>query len=309
VSAYSFNLSDFVFVWWALLYEAMPFVVLGAILSGILEVCVSREAVARFFPKNRILGIGVSACVGMVFPMCECGIVPVARRLIRKGVPAACAVTYMLASPVINPLVILSTAVAFRGKGAWAVAGLRVGLAYVVAVSVGLVVWKLLGEDNVLLAGKQDSHNNQRQPSRRGSVLADVLVHAAADFLVIGATLVFGAGLAALINSGFSRSAMEPFAANPWTAVGGMSVLAIALNLCSEADAFVAASFYAFPLAATLAFLVLGPMVDIKLLAMYTTVFRPRAVIVISGITTLLVFVLCVTGYLWMPAVNTVGIQ
>jgi uncharacterized membrane protein YraQ (UPF0718 family) len=307
VSAFSFNLSDFVFVWWALLYEAMPFVVLGAILSGFLEVCVSRETVVRFFPKNRVLGIGVSACVGLIFPMCECGIVPVARRLVKKGVPAACAITYMLASPVVNPLVIFSTVVAFRSKGAWTVAGLRVGLAYVVAVSMGLVVWKLVGEDKILLSGNSQSDAHGDRPSRGGNMFVDVLVHGAADFLVIGATLVFGAGLAALINSGFSRAAMEPFAANPWTAVGGMSVLAVLLNLCSEADAFVAASFYAFPLAAKLAFLVLGPMVDVKLLAMYTTVFRPRAVVLISGITTLLVIVLCLSGYLWMPALDTFG--
>ncbi|HID75227.1 MAG TPA: permease [Planctomycetaceae bacterium] len=303
MNAFSFNLSDFVFVWWALLYEAMPFVVLGALLSGILEVAVSREAIARLFPRSRLVGIGLSACLGLIFPMCECGIVPVARRLVRKGVPAACAVSYMLASPVINPLVILSTAVAFRGRGSWAVAGLRVGLAYLVAVAVGLVVWKWLGEENVLLEGNASEGDHAHV--RSGGFLADVLVHAATDFLVIGSTLVFGAGLAALINSGLSRSAMEPFVSNPWTAVGSMSVLAVALNLCSEADAFVAASFYAFPLAAKLAFLVLGPMVDIKLLAMYATVFRPRAVTVIMGTTTLLVVLLCVSGYLWIPLIGS----
>jgi uncharacterized membrane protein YraQ (UPF0718 family) len=133
-------------------------------------------------------------------------------------------------------------------------------------------------------------------------VLRDILSIAAGDFMLIGATLVVGGAIAALINSGFSRAAMEPFANNPLTAVSGMMGLAVALNLCSEADAFVAASFYAFPLAAKLAFLVLGPMLDVKLMLMYSTVFRPRAIVAISGTVVLLVFVFGVTGYAWIPA-------
>ncbi len=91
---------------------------------------------------------------------------------------------------------------------------------------------------------------------------------------------------------------MSPLADNPWTAVPAMMVLAVALNLCSEADAFVAASFYAFPLAAKLAFLVLGPMFDLKLLVMYTALFRPRAIAAISGLVIALVFVFGIVAYL-----------
>ena len=125
-----------------------------------------------------------------------------------------------------------------------------------------------------------------------------MLAIAAGDFLQIGATLVLGAAIAAAINSGFSRDAMAPLAENPWTAVSGMMVLAVVLNLCSEADAFVAASFFAFPLAAKLAFLVLGPMFDLKLLVMYTALFRPRAIAAISGLVILLVFVFGIGAYL-----------
>ena len=316
MSAFSFNLSDFVLIWWGILYEAMPFVVLGTILSGFLERCVSREMVVRFFPKNRAVGIVASACVGLVFPMCECGIVPVVRRLITKGVPVSCAVTYMLASPIINPLVILSTLFAFRGRdswtNAWFVAGLRVGMGFVVAVTLGFIVWKILGEERTLLAkntdADDDNHGYHRHQAPKGNVLVDVLIHAASDFMIIGATLVVGAAAAALINSGFSRDAMEPFAANPLAAVSGMSALAIGLNLCSEADAFVARSFVAFPLGAKMAFLVLGPMVDIKLIAMYTTIFKIRAIVAISGLTTLLVMALSVTGYVWMSWIAPTGV-
>lgn len=309
MTGFSFNLSDFVLVWWGLLFEAMPFVILGAILSGIVERCVSRETVVRFFPKNRYLGIAASACLGLIFPMCECGVVPVVRRLVRKGVPTSCGITYMLAAPIVNPLVMLSTFVAFSGKQGWTyaaiVTALRVGMGALVAITVGLAVWKILGERNALLPHLENNNNHAHGP--KGNVLADILRHAADDFLVIGATLVVGAGLAAVINSGFSREAMEPFAHNPFTAVTGMLVLAIGLNLCSEADAFVGASFFAFPLAAKLAFLVLGPMLDIKLIAMFTTVFRKRTIILISSLTTLLVFALCTTGYVWIPWVVAIA--
>ena len=302
MSAFSFNTPDFVFVWWGLLYEAMPFVVVGTLLSGFVERCVSRETVARFFPKSRILGIAASGLMGLVFPMCECGIVPVVRRLVRKGVPVSCAVTYMLAAPIVHPLVIVSTIVAFRGRGGWPVAALRVGMGYAVAVTVGLLVWRLLGEGNILLKRHQfDVSELPDGPKRRGGVLGDTLLLAAGDFMEIGATLVIGTALAALVNSGFHRSAMEPFANNPWTAVSSMSVMAIGLNLCSEADAFVAASFTVFPIAAKMAFLVLGPMLDIKLIVMFTTVFRPKAIVWLSILMTVLVFVLCVTGYVWIP--------
>lgn len=302
MSPFTFNLSDFVFVWWGLLYEALPFVAVGALLAGFVERCVSRATIARFFPRNRWWGLAASAGLGLLFPMCECGVVPVVRRLLAKGVPVSCGIAYLLASPIVNPLVILSTLIAFRGRGAWTVVGLRVGGGYLIAVLVGLAVWKLFGEEQMLLAANDDhghdhGHGQHPERGRRGAV-SDVLAIAAGDFLQIGATLVLGAAIAAGINSGFSRDAMEPLAGNPWTAVSGMMLLAVALNLCSEADAFVAASFYAFPLAAKLAFLVLGPMFDLKLLLMYTHLFRPRAIAAICGLVVLLVFVFAMVACL-----------
>jgi len=308
MTAFSFNLSDFVFVWWGLLYEAFPFVALGALLSGVVERCLSRETVARFFPRNHWLGILASGCLGLIFPMCECGVVPVVRRLMRKGVPVSAGITYLLASPIVNPLVIVSTTVAFGGRAGWLIAGLRAACGFVVAAIVGLVVWKFVGERSVLLSKHADADDAGHTREHGGSVIRDVLATAAMDFLQIGAMLVFGAGIAALINSGFSRAAMEPFASNPWTAVTGMMGLAVALNLCSEADAFVAASFYAFPLAAKLAFLVLGPMLDVKLLVMYSAVFRPRAIVAISGLVALLVLLIGVTGYVWLPMMGMGGL-
>ena len=127
---------------------------------------------------------------------------------------------------------------------------------------------------------------------------------AAGEFVLIGGILAVGAAIAAAINSGFSRQVVAPLADNPWLAVPGMMGLAVVLNLCSEADAFVAASFAAFPLAAKLAFLVLGPMVDMKLIFMYSAVFRPRAALTILGLVALLVLVSCLAAPWWLPLVD-----
>ncbi len=315
---FSFNVNDFVLVWLSLIYEALPFIVVGSLLSGIIAACVSRETIARALPKNRWLALALSAVLGLAFPMCECGIVPVMRRLVMKGVPVSCAIAYMLSAPIINPVVLAGTLLAFSGQGLVGVTLLRAALGFVIAVAVGAVVWLVVGEHVIMLpryesarlggyvetlAAQADAAPGERRRRPVLQVLSQILVVGSHDFFEIGAYLVLGAAVAAVINSGFYRTAMDPLAKNWVGSVAGMMVLAVLLNLCSEADAFVAASFRVFSIPAKLSFLVLGPMVDIKLLLMYTRIFRPAAIMLISGLVTLLVFVLCVTGHLWMPQV------
>src|SRR5437588_4039592 len=119
----------------------MPFIVLGAVIAGVLEEVVPQQLIARVVPKNKYLAIGMSALLGLIFPMCECGIVPVMRRLLRKGLPLSCCVAYMLAGPIINVVVIGSTVAAFSSHvNGWWIIGLRVGLGFLVAVGAALVV-------------------------------------------------------------------------------------------------------------------------------------------------------------------------
>src|SRR5207302_2056789 len=108
------TIRDFIICFTSILYEAMPFIVLGAVIAGVLEEVVPQQLIARVVPKNKYLAIGMSALLGLIFPMCECGIVPVMRRLLRKGLPLSCCTAYLLAGPIINPVVILSTWVAFQ---------------------------------------------------------------------------------------------------------------------------------------------------------------------------------------------------
>src|SRR5215470_5037134 len=109
------HIKNFIIIFTSILYEAMPFIVLGALIAGLLEELVPQKFVARIIPRSRILAIAIGGFLGVLFPMCECGIIPVMRRLLRKGVPLSCCVCYMLAGPIINVVVMLSTYVAFSG--------------------------------------------------------------------------------------------------------------------------------------------------------------------------------------------------
>jgi len=137
--SFQFSLPDFQYAFLSILLEGIPFLLGGAILSGLLEEFLPQSLMTRLLPKNPRSAILVSGLLGVILPVCECGIVPVVRRLIRKGLPLSCGITYMLAAPIVNPLVILSTLAAFRGQGAWEMTILRFGLGLFVAIVVGLV--------------------------------------------------------------------------------------------------------------------------------------------------------------------------
>src|SRR5262245_27191154 len=196
----------------SILYEAMPFIVLGAVIAGFLEELVPQRLVARFVPRNHTLAIALSALLGLMFPMCECGIVPVMRRLLRKGLPLSCCVAYMLAGPIINVVVISSTWVAFNKHeyGYW-ILGLRVGLGWLVAVGTALVVqtqYRKYGNSMLTLmampptagpANDEAEATTERKPwLQRFGNITETALHDFVDitlFLILGALLAAGTGL------------------------------------------------------------------------------------------------------------------
>jgi uncharacterized membrane protein YraQ (UPF0718 family) len=302
---------QYILVFTSIVYEALPFIVLGVIIAGLLEEFVPQQFIAKIIPKNRVLAIALGGLLGIVFPMCECGIIPVMRRLLRKGMPLSLCVTYVLAGPVINVVVLTSTYVAFNYPpsadsgpifgGPENVVLLRAGFAYLVAFNVGLLVEWLSRKPGIELLsplvtrglkqnGNEDEEKVKKTVKER---LNNITGTALNDFVDIMAFLILGAILAAIgralvQDTDFSNTVES----NPPLAILIMMGLAILFCLCSEADAFVAANFPAvFPPAAKMAFLVLGPMMDLKLYMMYTRVFRPRLIWTIIGAVVIQVFV------------------
>lgn len=280
----------------SIVIEAMPFVILGSVAGGVIEVFVRPEWLTRRLPRNRVAAVMLAALGGVVLPVCECAIVPVTRRLLGKGMPLSVALAYLLAAPIVNPLVAASTAVAYLGDGTRMVL-LRLVGGYIVAVTVSLLAGWWFGGRQPLLnqLGEANKHAHDHEPEQATPLvqrIRHVLAHATDDFILVGQYLVIGSLLAALVHTALNRSDMIALADYPLLSSLMMMGMAVGLNLCSEADAFVAASFRGLlPLSAQLAFLVLGPMVDLKLAAMYMTFMKRWAALTVLGAVAALVFV------------------
>ena len=143
MSWFTFNLQDFSISFLSILFEGVPFMFIGTLLSGFIDAFVPSETIEKVLPRNQIAAIALSGVLGVVFPMCECGVVPVIRRLIRKGLPVSCALTYLLAAPIVNPIVALSTFAAFRGQHPGMVTSMRLLMGFGVACVCGMIVQRI----------------------------------------------------------------------------------------------------------------------------------------------------------------------
>ena len=292
-----FSLPDFAYSFLSVVLEGVPFILMGVALSGIIDVFLPPRVLARILPRNAAAGILMGGALGAVLPMCECGIVVVIRRLLQKGLPLSNAMAYMLAAPVVNPIVAISTYAAFRGQGPLEMMLCRIGLSFAVAVIMASVVYFLrrsfvLRADLAVPASADDHHDHHDH--RSGGEKAAAAVRAATgDFLDVTVFFVLGAAVATLFNTSVNQQVIMPLAEDRVLAVGSMMALASLLSLCSTSDAFVAATFTAFPSASKLAFMVFGPVVDLKLIFIYGLVFRKRFIVFLVAGLAMLVFVLC----------------
>jgi len=253
-------------VFGSLLIEAFPFVVLGAFVSAAIEVAVPTSTFGKLAAIRRPLQLPAAALAGLAFPVCECGSVPVARRLVTKGLAPSAAVTFMLAAPIVNPVVIASTFVAYRGRATVAVMVFgRITIGLLVAMAVGWVIGARRPEE--LLRRTPDLELHEVAPEERR--WQRFFGHLSGDVTFMGRFLVVGAGVAAAIQTFVPQTIVDGVARLPVLSLVAMIALAFLMSLCSESDAFVAASFVAFGPGAQLAFLVAGPMVDTKLTALY----------------------------------------
>jgi uncharacterized membrane protein YraQ (UPF0718 family) len=225
--------------------QALPFLALGVMLSALIAVFVTPDRLSRWLPQRPVAAVLAAAAGGAALPGCECGSVPIARRLFGQGAVGAAALTFMLAAPAINPVVVVSTVVAFPGQPQMVFA--RVGASLLTAIVMGMA-WSHWGNTDWI------TRRLPRAMGGQGSRWQTFIEAARHDFIQAASYLVIGAGHLLL-------------------GVVVMAVLAVVLSLCSEADAFVAASLTMVPLVPRLAFLVVGPAVDIKLFAMQSGMF------------------------------------
>ncbi len=250
----------------AICVQAMPFLVFGVLVSGAIAAFVPASAFHRVLPHRPATAVPVAGLAGMALPGCECASVPVSRRLMQQGVPPAAALAFLLASPAVNPVVLVSTAVAFPDEPRMVLARFAGSLA--TALVMGWL-WVRLGRSEWIAerALRRSEHGAGRS---RWETFTETARH---DLVASGGFLVLGGLTAAALNVLIPPEWMAAIGGQLLLGIGVMAVLAVVLALCSEADAFVAASLSALPLLPRLVFLVVGPAVDVKLIALQSGAF------------------------------------
>lgn len=315
----------------SLLVEAIPFLILGVLLSSLLLLFVDEKKLISALPKNPLLGALFGSCAGFLFPVCECGNVPVARRLLMQGAPAPVAIGFLLAAPTINPIVIWSTWVAFREQPE--IVFLRVGFSLAIATIIGFIFStqkdmkpllqaaitrgtflpaeqpqtplsstpSLLKSGSYILGGSVIQrldpsilNNSTQSPTNKTSgqeKLRLFIENSVQELRELGGVLVLGSAVAAFLQVAVPREVIIGLGQGPILSIVAMMVLAALVSICSTVDAFFALAFAStFTSGSLLAFLVFGPMVDLKALGLMLSVFKPRAIIYIFAIAAQLTF-------------------
>lgn len=272
----------------SIVIEALPFVLLGSIISGFIEVYLTPEKVVRLLPQNKFFNILIGSFAGLIFPSCECGIVPIIHRFLKKKVPTYTALPFLVTAPVINPIVLFATFSAFGNS--WLFALTRalgsLLLAQVLGILLGFVWTGDILVDHKTLPLHGHKHTNQEQGH-----FFQAWIHAIDEFFDSGRYLILGALFASCVQVYIPTHILTSISSNPFIAILILMVLSFLLSLCSEADAFIGSSLLGtFGMAPVIAFLVIGPVLDIKNLLMMTRVFQKSFIRDFILVTVVIVF-------------------
>jgi len=269
----------------SLLVEAMPFLLLGVLLSSGLLFLISEKQLIAKLPKNPLLGSIVGSCIGFLFPVCECGNVPVARRLLLARVPPSMAISFLLAAPTINPIVIWSTWIAFGDRPSIVI--FRVLFSSAIATIVGCVFSIQPDARELLQKSSVDT-----KPSNSKTKWQLFFTNLLQEFSELGGMLIFGSAIAAIIQVFVPREIILGLGQDTITSIMAMMLLAAIVSICSTVDSFFALSFAStFTSGSLLAFLVFGPTIDIKSIGLMASIFKPKIIIYIFTLVAQLTFI------------------
>lgn len=280
----------------SIVLEAIPFILIGVIVSSIMQIFVSEKWIQKFVPRNPLLGILFACVLGIIFPVCECGLIPIMRRLITKGMPLYVAVVSILVGPIVNPVVYVATYSAFRSRPEMLYA--RMGLAVAVGTVIGLIVYffvhknQLRHSKDTLYGGAEGALTEHQEQHRQSNKILAVFEHSGSEFFEMGKYLMLGSVITAAIQTFVPRAELVDIGQGPVISHFFMMGFAYILSICSTSDAFVAASFVnSFSLGSLLTFLVFGAMLDFKSTLMLLSVFKTRFVLLLSGLVITVVLI------------------
>lgn len=303
------HISSMSTVFLSIVLEALPFILIGSLVASLIQMFISEDWIARVIPEKRFLGLLAAGFLGLIIPVCECAIIPITRGLVKKGVPAGIAVTFMLAAPIINPVVLVSTYYAFGGTLPMVL--FRAGAGLSSALIIGFIIDLVYGRNIPTKISKSYLHNHghhhechdgcgHNHNEKGHSIFVEVIEHTTEEFYDMGKYLILGALISTILQNALPRQYMMNAGNNSILSIAVMMGFAYTVSLCSEADAFVASTFTGqFNTGSIIAFLILGPMIDIKNTLMLKSSFKKG----FSALLIILIFIVCfmvsaVTGVL-----------
>lgn len=262
----------------SIIIEALPFVLFGCLVAGIIETYLSPNIVAKFLPKNKFLRVIVGIFAGFFFPSCECGIVPIINRFLEKKVPTYTGIPFLIAAPIINPVVLFATFVAFGNSFKFLL--LRLLGALTLALIIGLILAYKFDEPILLAKPADDHHTHTHAQLSARQKIWEALSHGVDEFFDTGRYLIFGSLVASCIQVFVPTKLLTSVTHSPVIAILLMMGFAFLLSLCSEADAFIGASLLSlFGTGPIIAFLLFGPIIDMKNLLMMKHYFKTKFII------------------------------
>lgn len=287
-------IKDVSIIFTSIFFESLPFLILGCLISAIIETYVSDETIEKIIPKNKVLGSIVGIFLGFFLPACDCAVIPVSKRLIKKKVPINVAISFMLASPIINPVVLLSTYSAFYYNNP-SIFWYRLVLGIVIALLIGIIMGLFFDDEEVITNDTdhcEHCHHHMKHTFKNDFL--SIFKHAALDLFDVVKYLMFGALLASLIQVLLPRDILMIFNDNQILSILALMIFAYLISLCSTSDSFVGKSLLSsFSKTSVVAYLLLGPMIDIKNTIVLFGNYKKSFVIALISLIFIIVFALC----------------
>ena len=281
-------------IFMSIFFESLPFLLLGSLISAIIETYISNERMAKLIPKNKFLGSIVGVLLGFFLPACDCAVIPVSKRLLKKKVPINVAISFMLASPIINPVVMLSTYYAFY-KTDPKIFWYRLLFGIVVALVIGTIMGIIFKDQDVTTnnsdkecACEHCDHNHEKE-----NKFVSIVKHTALDLFDVVKYLMFGALIASLMQVLIPRSVITTFNNNNILSIIVLMVFAYLISLCSTSDSFVGKSLLSsFTESSIVAYLLLGPMIDIKNTMVLLGNYKKKFVVTLISLIFIVIFII-----------------
>lgn len=285
----------------SIIVEAFPFILIGVILSSVMQNYISERWIRRILPRNFFLAFFPAALLGILFPICECAIIPVVRGFVKRGLPLHLGTVMLIASPIVNPIVFTSTYFAFGFSLPMAI--LRVSMGFGLALFISFVIYVIFRNSNQLRPSAEDGHEHPvHGPASRKQKAIDTMAHISDEFLSTGKYIILGAIVTSLIQTFVNREVFVDLNDNRWLSPLSAMSFSYILSLCSGSDAFIASSFKTiFATGPLIAFLLYGPILNLRNTFLMLSYFRARFVVVFMAVVTLSVYLSALIIEAWRP--------